>query len=246
MLRINMNLDMHLGDRVLALSILNDVTKLNDVEFDIYGGDNPQLLELVEGCDKLHMHLENYTGVDPIYNTWCGNYKFSFEPFGRVGFENGIIEYFKYLFSNIINVPMNCDIGEFVISFDSVNNFRKLEHIGNIDYLFINSDACSGQLCNSSKDVIFTNQINTHAINGDVVWCTKRVNGLHPSVIVTTDYNYTLRDIAELSIYSKNIISVGTSPILCCMNIHNINKNIVIYENCNIHLWLGNSKNVRI
>jgi len=237
---INFNCDAHLGDGIMALSILDSITKINDIKFNIYGC-HPKLLEFAVGCEKINMSIDKYSGTEEIYNTWCGNYNFN--PLSTVkikGYETTVIDYFKFLFSNIIKTDIIFPFDVlFSSSLYSLTTLKKLNNIEEYDYLIINSDSFSGQCDNIEKDAMFEQYINYLVSKGFSLWCTKYVPNLHESVKFADKMG--LRDIGELSLKSKNIIGIGTGPMVACYNDGNIYKDIIVIDDSHIHPWIGNT-----
>jgi hypothetical protein len=97
-----------------------------------------------------------------------------------------------------------------------------------IDFLFINSRPMSGQFMDFNINKI-NNIISELKEIGSVVTTAPNNQG----VPCTLDYKLSLMGIGNLSIYSKNIISVMTSPIIPCFNVFNVNKfeSFIVLEN---------------
>ena len=240
MIIINFNCDLHLGDNIMAVSILDEITKVNDIGFNLYNC-NPKLLEFSQGCDRINFHTFEYFGSEKIYNTWCGNYNFNpWRTLKTRGYETTVLDYFKFLFYNIMKINIIFPFDDlFSSSLYALTTLKKLKNIEEYDYLIINSDGLSGQCDNNLKDIFFEKYINNLINKNYSVWCTKYIPNLHENVKFANDLG--LRDIGELSLKSKKIVGVATGPMVACYNDENINKEIIAIAYHDIHPWKGNT-----
>jgi hypothetical protein len=237
MININFTLDGHLGDNIASISILNHITKTNDIHISLFGEISNQIIEISHDSYNIDINPPYDGGV--IYKSWCGNYDYNpWQYLNTIGFESTVLGYFNFLFHNIIKYPIHMSLKYY--STDLPSLYMSRINPSQYDYLIINSDGLSGQCDNNKKDYILTQLLNTLGSKGMNVWCTKKIPNIHHNIKCTTDYNYTLRDIGELSIYSNRIIGVGTSPMLTCFNPYNIDKSIIVIDDACPHVWAGN------
>lgn len=219
----------HLGDCLIQLRWCIKVCKTQpDIELhywvsDSYHGElSPHIDDDIKDrliLENLHfldrILLETWSQNDQSLSYWSNNLNTSnyvYWDIFYIYFFDKISKYFGI--ENPIKSPYD-------FLFDSENLLKPNILSGEYDYLILNSVPASGQcyIYNKEKFIDLTQKL---VDNGNKV-ITTEPTGIE-GVLSTMEHNLSLIEIGNLSINSKNIISVHTGTIHNTLNIFNINK----------------------
>jgi hypothetical protein len=219
---INIISETHIGDCVFLVDFLNKMIKLDDnikVIFYIFDKHFNQIEQLIE--DKTRIIPELYSKAPKLcIRAWFAQYnQIKSIPFN---FNKLKMDFYKI----------------FCKEFDLKNPYEKKEDLlfnlsflnakdENYDILLINSDPFSNQL--QGKPFICENFIEK--FKNKKIITTKKIK----DVPCTLDMNYSLLDIANLSLSVNKIIGVHTGPWHVTMNKPNYEQNKTFYyidNNC--------------
>lgn len=212
----------HLGDCVFLTDFLNKMIKLDDkikVNFYIFEKHKHQVEELIEDHDKIH--ALNYSKAPATaHRAWMAQYnQITQIPFD---FNELKLNFYKTLCQeHKLANPYKENI-------DLLFDHKDLLNDGyNADILLINSDPLSNQLGggNLKCDEFLKKFEDKNIIT------TKKVEGFP----CTLDFNYSIFDIAKLSLGVSKIIGVHTGPWHVIMNKKNYDMGKKFYyvdNNC--------------
>jgi hypothetical protein len=223
MREINFISETHLGDCIFTVDFLNKMIKLDDkikVNYYIYEKHKSQIEELIEQPDKIR--ALNYSDAPKSsYRAWMAQYgQITYIPFD---FNKLKIEFYKLLCNQYdLKNPYDNYL-------DLLFDHKDLSPINDNkwDLLVLNSDPLSNQL--GSKFLDWETFLNN--FKHKKIITTKKVEG----VPCTLDYNYSIFDIAKLSLSVNKIVGVHTGPWHVIMNKKNYDAGKKFYyidNNC--------------
>jgi hypothetical protein len=232
MREINFISETHLGDCIFTTDFLNKMIKLDDnikVNFYIFEKHKHQVTELIEDHDSIH--ALNYSDAPATANrAWMAQYgQITQIPFD---FTKLKMDFYNIL-CNELKLP-NPYKDKIDLLFDHKDLIGKNY---TADILLINSDPLSNQLnggnlnCDTFLEKFKDKKIIT----------TKKVNGIP----CTLDYNYSIFDIANISLGVNKIIGVHTGPWHVIMNKKNYDMGKKFYyidNNC----WYTYDNSIKI
>jgi hypothetical protein len=238
----------HLGDCLFQIHYTNKLLeKHENICVNFYCNENYhyQLNEFVIFKDKVKLFSLNNVPSNSI-DTWItrdvpGKQQ-ALNKLNEDGFYDLFyVSFFKGL-SQLIGVesPINYPRDMLIHNTDLL---KENELSGNLDFLFINSVPMSGQFSDYDQNRLdeVIKELKNH---GKIITTAPNNCG----VPCTLDYGLTLMGIGNLSINSKNIIAINTSPTIACLNIFNIDtfKRFLVLEN-NIRYSFNNKiKNIKL
>ena len=214
----------HLGDCVFLTDFLNKMIKIDDditINFYIFEQHRLQIEELIENKERIRPCLYNKAPSNAC-RAWMAQYgQIKYTPFN---FDQLKMDFYKLLCHHYgLKNPYN-NIED--ILYDSFL-LKEKESDTYYDILLINSDPLSNQL--GGKSLEYDTFIEK--FKGKKIITTKKIK----DIPCTLDMNYSILDIAKLSLKVNKIIGIHTGPWHVIMNKQNYNMNKPFYyidNNC--------------
>jgi hypothetical protein len=214
----------HLGDCVFLTDFLNKMIKIDDdiiVNFYIFEQHRLQIEELIENKERIRPCLYNKAPSNSC-RAWMAQYgQIKYIPFN---FDQLKMDFYKLLCQEFkLKNPYNTIEDLLYDSF----LLEKKESDEEYDILLLNSDPLSNQL--GGKSLEYDTFIEK--FKGKKIITTKKIK----DIPCTLDMNYSILDIAKLSLKVNKIIGIHTGPWHVIMNKQNYNMNKPFYyidNNC--------------
>lgn len=219
----------HLGDTIFTLMYLNQIAdhlKSNNIRVKFY--INPsyieQTREFIPNSQVEVLPLDHRP--ENAYNIWMGKYFDTFKG-NRFTQLNNYIIHTHNIFAKRAGLPImkNYEYSDprLLDRYETLDDSCK-----NLDILILNSEPKSGQY-KYNKDE-WDSTVRNLASKYKVITTTK-VNG----VPCTTDFKYSVKDIAAISTHAHYIIAVNSGPLVGCFNIDTLRytKKWFVFDNIN-------------
>lgn len=212
----------HLGDNVYQMYYNIKLIHLIDCEIEYYCESKyfTELYNMIPTSiiNKIKLNDISHTPKDAV-DTWIGRDNFYYDFIVQNKSYNEMYISFFYILSKMLNVE-NPIIQNYDLLSDDV---RLLDNKFNIkcDLLLVNSIPNSNQINYNSRE--FNDFISVYKDKYNIV---STYNTSFSDVPCTLDFGMNLIDIGALSVSSKVIVGVHTSPIIYTYNRYNYNKNI--------------------
>jgi hypothetical protein len=209
----------HLGDCILQVHITRKMIQKNGgILFHFYAEE------------KYHIEIAKHIGVfSPLiilhnledaptgaFNTWVGTDKFYYEDRQKGRYNEMYVRFCEKLCRNMSIVNPITDKCSMLFDNEEILRNNKMSKI--YDILFINSSPKSGQFMYEKE---FDEMVINLSKNKTVITTKKLLD-----VPCTTDYNLSLLDIGNLSLYANRIIAIHTAPIHATFNIWNQKRDV--------------------
>jgi hypothetical protein len=220
MKKINFKSETHLGDCLLHTHFLNELLKIYpDLIIDYYVLDkhSSQVQDFVNEKQRIIVKPYNNAPIDS-YRGWVGQFGIPPIPFN-------LCELRLYSYNKLCKLlGLTCPFKKIEDMLPEIKGNNPTSQ--DWDILLINSIPLSNQL---SKDIA-ENQFIEKFKNKKLI-TTKNIK----DIPCTLDYNMSVYNIGQLSLYTKKIIGINTGPWFSVMNKNNfLNKKTLYYldENC--------------
>ncbi len=207
----------HLGDNIYSLIFINNLIDNNNINFE-YSCRYQYLKELeYHNYKNIKMSTtRNINSVDTwiqannVWSEYCSNQKDNNEYYYYD-------EFYLHFYDDLAN--RNNLTHTFNKIDDTLYYHPDLEirRYSDYDFFIINSPGASGQFSYIPND--FVELVNKLKCMGFSVITTEKIKGFES----TRERGMTLKDIGNLSIGCKNIISVHTSPMATALNKMSVN-----------------------
>ena len=232
-----------LGDQIFHIHYCNKLIAVNDLKIIFYCKKeyHDELTLWINDKNKIILEDLNKKPKRSI-NCWLNSMK-HFDNRGIYDFfyDKIYLAFYRDLSKKIGNIINPIGTPEEFL-FDEKQIIENKNILGEYDYLIINSRPNSYQWNYDEKDfdLLFAKLIN----KGYKIITTAKNNF---KLDCTLDFNFSLLDIASLSLECKNIIGIHTAPHVPTMNKWNIenNKRMVFFHNVGIDYSFHNIESIK-
>lgn len=197
----------HLGDCVYSIIFFNKFLEKYDAEitFNCNPSYHTELIALANPKIKFGTQIEGINCWIQADNFWG---KF-IQDKDVVYYDEFYLQYYNFFQEKFgIDEPLFENLRDTMYDSDDLNHRRYQDY----DFLIINSVGFSGQFQYNSND--FEDLANSLKSRNFKIITTKKIPGFE----CTLDKNMSLKDIGNLAIGCKNIISIHTAPFSTAIN----------------------------
>lgn len=214
---INFKSETHLGDCIMHTDFLNKMVKINDVEINFFIVEKfkDQVEEFIE--DKNHIKPYNLADAPKdAQRAWLNQYG----HIHSIPFDCGKLklDFFQQLCTNL---NLKCPYVNIIDLLPDSPLIIENPNDENWDILLINSDGFSNQ----TRGISLKWEVLIEKFKHKKIITTKKIK----NIPCTLDFNYSVLDIAKLSLKCKIIIGVHTAPWHLVMNKINYTTNKKMY-----------------
>jgi hypothetical protein len=225
----------HMGDCLITIILLNKIKEYlqkNNIIINFHITEM-YIYQVKEFIQSENIRLYKYEYPKGM-NTWVGSneYKNNYIDYEKE-IKSGIKKHSVYLidFGNEFYEKLGFDIKIDDILYedeDLLERYNKLpDKYKNLDYLILNNVPMSGQYNYVDSRNKWDNNIRKLAKKYKIATILNVDN-----ITCTLEDRLTIKDIAAISINSKNIIAINSGPFIGCLNKHTFNncKKILVYS----------------